>query len=262
MAKNLAPFQPVSRTSREYWSQSRQPLSCLIFLLPLLIVYEAGVLVLGGPHPAAIRNGADFWMRDILNSIGGHHAFLLPVLVTALLVVWHVWGKFPWIVSFETLIGMFAESILFAFCLIVIAQLQDVALRSWTPTASIACCSLELTPVTRELAQRVIAFLGAGVYEEVMFRLLLLPLCYWIFRMFQMPQAWAGTLAILLTSLSFALAHYIGTAGDPFVVSTFAFRAMAGLFFALLFVFRGFGITVGCHAAYDLLVGVLLVTGR
>jgi hypothetical protein len=39
---------------------------------------------------------------------------------------------------------------------------------------------------------------------------------------------------------------------------SFVFRATAGVFFAGLFVVRGFGITVGSHAAYDLLVGILI----
>jgi membrane protease YdiL (CAAX protease family) len=62
----------------------------------------------------------------------------------------------------------------------------------------------------------------------------------------------------LVTSLMFSLAHYVGPTAETMVLFTFTFRALAGVFFAALFVTRGFGITVGCHAAYDLLVGVLM----
>jgi hypothetical protein len=31
---------------------------------------------------------------------------------------------------------------------------------------------------------------------------------------------------------------------------------VAGVFFALLFLYRGFGITAGTHALYDILVGI------
>ena len=55
------------------------------------------------------------------------------------------------------------------------------------------------------------------------------------------------------------LARYVGPHGDPFSVMTFSFRALAGGFSSLLCILRGFGITVGCHAAYDLLVGLLLI---
>jgi hypothetical protein len=63
--------------------------------------------------------------------------------------------------------------------------------------------------------------------------------------------------SVLLTSLLFSAAHYIGPLGDAFELYSFAFRALAGIFFATLFVVRGFGIAAGAHAAYDMLVGLL-----
>jgi hypothetical protein len=37
----------------------------------------------------------------------------------------------------------------------------------------------------------------------------------------------------------------------------FVFRTVAGLFFSALFIYRGFGIAAGTHAAYDMLVGLV-----
>jgi membrane protease YdiL (CAAX protease family) len=59
------------------------------------------------------------------------------------------------------------------------------------------------------------------------------------------------------TSLIFAAAHHLGAQGEPFQWYAFVFRATAGLFFATLFLFRGFGIAAGTHTAYDMLVGLL-----
>ena len=70
------------------------------------------------------------------------------------------------------------------------------------------------------------------------------------------PRALA--VAVLTTSLAFSLAHYVGPAAEAFDLFTFTFRTIAGAFFAVLFVTRGFGVAVGTHAAYDLLVGILL----
>jgi membrane protease YdiL (CAAX protease family) len=103
-----------------------------------------------------------------------------------------------------------------------------------------------------------VGFLGAGVYEEFLFRLCLLPVGFLLFRMLLMPRKWAWAASILATSIIFAVAHYVGPAADQFSAFSFSFRMLAGLCFALLFVLRGFGIAVGCHAAYDLLVGVFL----
>ena len=54
----------------------------------------------------------------------------------------------------------------------------------------------------------------------------------------------------------FSAAHYVGPSGDKFLWLTFLFRFLAGVFFAVLFRYRGFGIAVGTHAFYDVLVGL------
>ena len=85
----------------EYWVRTRQPLTCLAFLTPLLIAYEAGVFWVGGTDPEAVRNGADFWMRGWLDGLGLQQALLLPALVGGALFVWHLLGRYPWPVFYS-----------------------------------------------------------------------------------------------------------------------------------------------------------------
>ncbi len=73
----------------DYWMLAKRPLACLLFLLPLLAVYEAGVIWMGGKNPAQVRNGADAWMRVALESAGVPFGFVLPVLVVVVLLGWH-----------------------------------------------------------------------------------------------------------------------------------------------------------------------------
>ncbi|MGE3314098.1 MAG: lysostaphin resistance A-like protein [Planctomycetaceae bacterium] len=237
-------------SGRDYWAEARRPLHCLVFLIPLLAAYEVGVLWVAGNDADYVRNGADTWMRTWLNQLGFNQPWLLPALVVAVLVIWHVAGKYPGRVSVDTLVGMFAESLLFAFLLIVFGQLQDYAFQRWGAGLTMATSAQSML--------LAVTYIGAGVYEEVLFRLCLLPVCYGFFRLLQLEKGWAAGFAIVATSVAFSLAHYVGPSGEEFRMFTFAFRALAGLFFALLFVCRGFGIAVGCHAAYDLLVGILL----
>lgn len=236
-----------------YWAETRQPLVCLVFLAPLLVIYEWGVLTMGGSQPELIRNGADYWMRSWLSQLGLTQTFLLPALIVGTLLLWHLVLKHPWKFSGETLLGMLAESLLFAFCLIILGQLQDLAFQHLPEDLMLF--------IEHESASRVVSFVGAGVYEEVMFRLLLLPLCYLLFRGMLLEVRASALLAILSTSLIFSLAHYVGASGDQFSLFSFTFRTVAGLFFAGLFFLRGFGITVGAHATYDVIVGVMLVSG-
>ncbi len=247
-------------SDHEYWRDARRPLSCLIFLLPLLIVYEVGVLWVGGDSAATVRNGADYWMRSILHAAGFNFSFLLPILVAGGLLVWHKISKNAWHVSLDTLIGMLAESVLSAFLLIVLGQLQDLVFQELSISASVPARITVMQTSAESTLETFVSFVGAGVYEEVLFRLCLLPAVFAVFRSFKMQHRWAAVLAIFVTSLLFSVAHYVGAAGDTFSLFTFSFRMLAGAFFATLFVLRGFGITVGCHVIYDLLVGLMLVS--
>lgn len=240
----------------DYWSDARTPLSSLLFLIPWIVVYEFGVLLMGQDQPDVVRNGADFWMRSVLSHFGFGNGLLLPLIVVSMLLAWHILRKNPWQVRIETQIGMLAESILLAIGLVAVGQCHDILFRQMASSAATGVSILNsVGPVTR-----AVSFIGAGVYEEVMFRLLLVPAAFMVFRMFEFPATWAAAMAAVCTSFLFAMAHHIGPSAEALNLFAFTFRAAAGLFFASIFLLRGFGITVGCHAAYDLLVGVLLAS--
>lgn len=237
----------------DYWTDARSPLSSLCFLLPWLVIYEAGIWAAGHANANALRNGADFWMRSALVQAGAGQ-LLLPLLVLAALLVWHIAGRHPWRLRAETQLGMLAESLLLAIGLIALGRLHQLV---FDLQASVDEQVLSLmTPET----VRAVTYVGAGVYEEVLFRLCLIPVACLALRMLEFPPRLAALMAALMTSFLFAIAHHVGPAADAFSLFSFTFRAAAGLFFAAVFLLRGFGITVGCHAAYDLLVGVLLAT--
>jgi hypothetical protein len=225
-----------------YWGLSRMPLTSLVFILPLVLAYEGGVLFLGRSSP---RNGADVWLRHILDGLGFGEYFLLPVLTILGLLAWqHVeydrWRFSPWV-----LVGMAAECLFLAVVLVGLARLQN---RLWP---------LLLGPGMEGIFARFIGFCGAGLYEEVLFRLLMLPAVAWGLERLGTPPSSSLPWSAVLTSLLFSAAHYVGPLGDTFQLYSFTFRTMAGLFFALLFVVRGFGIAAGTHAAYDMLVALL-----
>ncbi len=248
-------------TASDYWSDARTPLSSLLFLIPWIVVYEFGVFVMGQDQPDVVRNGADFWMRSALSQLGFGNIFSLPTIVVTMLLASHIIRKNPWQVHFETQLGMLAESVLLAIGLVAVGQCHDIVFRH----VAVGSVSVENGASTAMLnsigpVTRAVTFIGAGVYEEVMFRLLLVPAAFLVFRMFEFPAKWAAVMAAVSTSFLFAIAHHIGPSAEALNLFAFSFRAAAGLFFASVFLLRGFGITVGCHTAYDLLVGVLLAT--
>jgi membrane protease YdiL (CAAX protease family) len=223
-----------------YWSISRRPLTSLVFSLPLVLAYEGGVLMLGRGSP---RNGADVWLRTLLDQIGFGQYFLLPVLTVLGLLAWHHIEHDRWRFSPAVLAGMAGESILWAAVLLGVARLQD---RFWPLAAGAA----------EGVFARLVAFCGAGLYEEVLFRLLLLPAVGWLAARLGAGPFTAAAWGVIGSSLLFSWAHYVGPLGDIFDPYSFTFRFLAGMFFALLFEARGFGIAAGSHAAYDILVGL------
>lgn len=251
---NFAKPMPSSSANTNYWQDAKRPLSCLLFLLPLIVLYEVGVWMIAGAEAASIRNGADYWMRSWLSAWGLGQWLLLPGLVIGVLLSWHLARKYPWRIRPETMLGMLAESVLLAVLLMAVGQVHQLLFLCLTSPESSPTVMLAINDLSQ-----AISFVGAGVYEEVLFRLLLLPVMYAGFRMLECPRNFSAAMAAISTAFVFALAHHVGPNADAFNVFAFTFRLAAGTFFAAIFLLRGFGITVGCHAAYDLLVGVFLV---
>ena len=272
LADSLEPIADTGALPLQYWQETRRPFCNLIFLLPMLFIYEIGVSLGSGPRGESIRNGADAWMRLWLQRAGVEMVWILPWLLVGILIAWHVRSRQRWAMKWDTLGGMAAESLMYAFILIMLGQLTDYGFRH----AGRGTLQLEANSVSTALLVRVVTFMGAGIYEEFLFRLCFLPLAYAAFRSVMVPRGWAIAGTIVSSSIIFSLAHYLGPTSDGQALAMltdavvrvqssrelwfgFVFRTLAGMFFAALYFLRGFGITVGAHAAYDVFVGVILV---
>jgi hypothetical protein len=241
------------RRPASYWNTTRRPLPSLVFVIPLMLAYEVGVLWHGGSAPATIRTGADAWMRGMLGALGLTDQWLLPLLLVVTLLGWQVTNPREWRFSPATLGGMILESVLLAVALVGVSRLIDMGFSVLDQRG--ARLLAVAPPSTRSDLFSLIGFLGAGVYEEALFRLALVPVFYGLLRLLQTPQVLASALAVTGSALLFSLAHHAGTPGEAFTLFAFIFRWMAGVYFAWVFVIRGFGIAVGTHTAYDILVG-------
>lgn len=260
VACHNSPEPLLSRPRRNYWDETSTPLSSLLFLIPGLLIYEAGAILLQTSSGSTMRNGADSWMRAALNS-AGLTGMLLPLLVVSGLLAWHTIRKDPWKPRWKIQCGMLAESVALAVVLLLTGQLHQLLFLSLQsgPTQEVATTTLSTASAFTTPWAAVVTYFGAGIYEEVLFRLLLVPVVFSILRAFNVARRPAVAGSVALTALAFAAAHHVGTNGEAFDAIRFTFRAAAGTFFAVVFYLRGFGITVGCHTAYDLLVGVLLL---
>jgi hypothetical protein len=243
----------LEERSSSYWTSTLRPFPSLLFVAPIVILYEGGVLRLGGAASSSLRTGADTWMRQALGSLGLADHWLLPLLLVVILLGWQVLCYRDWRFSPGILAGMLAESLVWAVALVGISRLIDVGF-SYLEQTGPAILAVDAAGADPRLAA-LIGYLGAGVYEETLFRLILVPVFFQILRFLQTPQVLASSLAVTGSALLFALAHHAGAPGEAFTWYAFIFRWMAGVFFAWVFVLRGFGIAVGTHTLYDILVG-------
>jgi membrane protease YdiL (CAAX protease family) len=106
----------------------------------------------------------------------------------------------------------------------------------------------------------IVTGVGAGIYEELVFRLILICVLSALFQhLVGLNHINAVVLAVLVSAALFSAHHHVvwidGQIGRtaPFSWAEFGFRTAAGVYFAGLFALRGFGITAGTHAFYDIL---------
>lgn len=232
-----------------YWAGTRNPLVSLVFVAPLIAAYEVGVRILGGAAADSLRTGADAWMRRGLASVGLMDRWLPPLAVVLALLGWQAMLGGSWRFRPRWLFGMAVECLLFALVLVGLSRVVELGFDRLDDGGLLA------TSGSRGQFAGAVAYLGAGVYEEALFRLALVPVIYHLARAVHATEVLAATLAITGSAVLFSLAHHAGAPGEAFTVFAFVFRWLAGIVFAWLFLFRGFGVAVGAHAAYDVLVG-------
>jgi hypothetical protein len=249
---SAAPADRATAAPDDYFRQSRRPLASLLFTLPLLLFYELGVALQG---QQAILNGADVWLRQMLSWFGLASSYALPAVVVVILLAWHHTTGQPWRVRTSVFLGMIVECAALAVLLLAAVQLQRRAFEALhLPLNEIAFQAGE--PAARSWLARLFSYFGAGVYEETLFRLMLLPLCVALLRAASLSKNASLIWAVVITSFLFAAAHHVGVHGEAIEPFRFTFRFAAGAMFCVLLLYRGFGIAVGAHAFYDILAGL------
>jgi hypothetical protein len=139
---------------------------------------------------------------------------------------------------------------------VLLALVFGVVVGTITARLLGAVGALTMAPVTRlDAPTRLMVSLGAGLYEELLFRVILVSALDWGGRRLLGWGPWAaGVGATLLGAAIFSAFHYVGPYGDPFQLQSFVFRLVGGLFFSALYLLRGFGVVAWTHALYDVFI--------
>jgi len=198
----------------------------------------------------ADRNGAEFMVSSILAGFGPMAMVVLRVLfaVTVLFAAISIHRRrLPW---FRIALVTALEGIVYA---LVLGPLASVLTANSFQMLSVGEMSGRVSG--SEIVKDLVGSLGAGIFEEVLFRLVLLSLlalaCTRAAASFCLPRVIGVMAAVLISALIFSLFHHVGPGGAPLEGSAFLFRTMAGLLLGAVFVVRGLGVCVYAHAFYD-----------
>lgn len=205
----------------------------LVLIFPLVLIYEIGVLFAGQV------NGADLVTRAMFAAAGSRTAYL--ALYAAIAVGFLIWIRHTR--RWDTLGLALAGPVLLE------AALYALSLGALVSLIVDRMLGLGLT------VPSVISAIGAGVHEELVFRLALIAGLIALVRGPGGPLGGRLTvaLAIAVSALVFAAAHHVGRLGEPWAVHAFAFRAVAGAVFGVIFWFRSLAHAVYAHVLYDVL---------
>jgi hypothetical protein len=242
---------------RDYWRASRAPRYSLTFAFPLLVAYEALAFTLSHDALIGVRNGADVLLKSLFLALGGRNgllAFGALLVGTGVALVWRDLRK-SGPVEGRVFCGMAVESVAYALVFgLVVGRLTALLLQGLTLTAP----ALRLGDVSQlELPTQLMISLGAGIYEELLFRVLMVgTLASLARRGFGWSAGAAGGFATVIGALIFSAFHYIGPYGDRLELASFAFRTIAGVLFSGMYLLRGFGITAWTHALYDVFLAL------
>jgi hypothetical protein len=220
------------------------PFTSAVLVFPLFLTYQLGILGRGGTG----QNGVDFVTRALVEAcerdVGNYLGVLGMLLLAyaALLVILRRHGAW----SPRVFVPMLAEAGFYAatmgtLILFVIHNFLEIVPR------------LAVGPAVVPLADVLVISAGAGLHEELIFRVIGMGGLGFLLAGVTGPRR-AWVFALVLSSLVFSLAHHVGPAGEAFTFAAFVYRTLAGMFFALVYQLRGFAVAAWTHALYDVYV--------
>jgi hypothetical protein len=275
-----------------YFERTSRPIYAIVFLLPFIVFYELGTIFINTNllrHYWQGRVVAFSWLQEFLLHIGFGSKFAwiaTPLAVVVILIALQLTSRKRWRFWFGDILPMAVECILLAVPLIVLSmflsgsgqrqgdidqfangavQIQADSVLSCSSVTNDGLPAMAESSVGDDgkwqaLLANIVTGIGAGIYEELVFRLILIIVLMMLFQdALGLGRKISIILSVLISAALFSAYHHIVYLDGQFVQSSpfnwpeFGFRTIAGIYFAVLFAIRGFGITAGAHAFYDII---------
>ncbi|MCF7954707.1 MAG: CPBP family intramembrane metalloprotease [Phycisphaerae bacterium] len=255
-------------TKDSYLDRTSRPIYALTYLVGFIVLYEIGTFLISTDVLSSslgntqVRVVSFAWIQNLLMDYLNFPARMTwiatPLVVMVILLALQITSKTQWKVRAYDFVPMTIECILLAVPLIVLCLTIN---RSVSQQAA----QLLASETTNTFLQNLVTSIGAGIYEGLVFRLILISLLMMLFQDFLMVTRKSSiVLSVLISAVLFSVHHHVYfingsfVHGDPFVLSEFTFRVLAGIYFAAIFAIRGFAIAAGTHIFYDIIVALML----
>lgn len=232
--------------SQNYSNYSKDLLSSILFIFPLLILYEILSFLIFYDKNYEIRNSADIFLRSYFYNVGASSQFLYILFLTMLVFVYMFINKHKYndykFNSFYNII-MIIEGFIYGLILLIILNGYNYFLKS-------------SFYIYDEFFLNFYFSLGAGIWEEIFFRLILFNIIFVVFSKLINENS-SYIVSIIISSVLFSLFHYVGQLADVITLETFIIRFVGGVILCLIYIKRGLGISCMTHYSYDVLIFAL-----
>lgn len=229
-----------------YFKDTNTLLYSYLSVLPLFILYEVLIIISQPDSAAIVRISVDVWFKTIFMALGVDalsFTFYIAAIVGAVILYKsrHRLSSIKPVYFF----WMLLEAVFYAILFALLISTAVTLLLNMTPDGSFSSFTK---------LQMLALSLGAGLYEELFFRVILVGLLVWLFSKVFEKKWVAYLIAAILAAMLFSAVHYIGEYGDSFTLGSFLFRFLFGLALNVIYVIRGFGMAAWTHALYDIIV--------
>ncbi len=212
-----------------------------VMVIPMFILYEIGLFLVYKNQTFKARNLIEYFFKYFIQNIGCSIFFTVSIVLIFTTVLFCRPRKdflvFRLKYCFIALVESFLYAVLFAFLTIKLHSMMFFIGESYN-----------------DIFLKLALSLGAGVYEELLFRLILFGgLVFILSKIFKIQRFLIVFFALVISSSLFSYAHFFGST-ETFSLYPFIFRFLGGAFFCVVFGLRGFAIVAYTHAIYDILV--------
>lgn len=228
---------------QKYLQQTKSPIYSFIYVLPLFVIYELGIWLISSENLPTLRNSVDVLIRYTITKLGITGIYGLGIVFLFGMIIAYMMNRKniqKTKLRSGYFIMMIIESALWGLALSLV--LSKITLFLFKEGSNI-------------VFQQMVLAIGSGLFEEFLFRVILVGILAIILGLFIRNNYWYKmTLAIVIAATIFSYFHFIGEFANELKMSIFLFRTLAGVLLGYLYVLRGFGIAAYAHSFYNLIV--------